>query len=123
MANIGDRRQRRSWRRIRIRKRMSGTGEIPRVCVFKSQKYIYAQAVDDLNGRTLAAVSSGEPAVREKLEASGKHVKSAEQVGQILAERLKEKGVEQIVFDRSGYTYHGRVKAFAEGARKGGLRF
>lgn len=118
-----DRRGLRDWRKLRIKKRMSGTPEVPRVCVFKSQKYIYAQAVDDSTGRTLACASSLETGLRAELKSSGKHVKVAEKVGELLSERLKAKGVEKVVFDRSGYVYHGRIKAVAEGARKGGLKF
>ncbi len=102
---------------------MTGTADIPRVCIFKSSKYIYAQAIDDAVGQTLAAASSQEPSVRESLETSGTHLKAAEQIGGLLAERLKAKGVERVVFDRSGYRYHGRIKAFADGARKNGLQF
>jgi large subunit ribosomal protein L18 len=102
---------------------MSGTAETPRVCIFKSSKYIYAQAIDDAAGTTLAAASSQEPSVRESLKTSGTHIKAAEQIGGLMAERLKAKGVEKIVFDRSGYRFHGRIKAFAEGARKNGLQF
>lgn len=118
-----DRKEKREWRKLRIKKRMSGTPEIPRLCVFKSRKYLYVQAVDDSKGVTLATASSLEAAVKADLKNSGKHLKVAEQVGQLISERLKAKGVETIVFDRSGYLYHGRVKALAEGARKGGLKF
>jgi len=123
MSRFTDRKEKRAWQKIRIRKAVSGTAEVPRVCVFKSTRYIYAQAVDDVAGKTLASASSQEPSVRTSLEKSGTHVKTAEQVGGVLAERLKEKGVEKIVFDRSGYRFHGRVKALAEGARKSGLQF
>ena len=123
MSRFIDRKEKRVWQKIRIRKVVSGTADVPRVCVFKSTKYIYAQAIDDVSGKTLASASSQEPSVRTSLEKSGTHVKTAEQVGGILAERLKEKGVEKIVFDRSGYRYHGRIKALAEGARKNGLQF
>lgn len=118
-----DRKQKRDWRRIRIRKRMDGTAEVPRLCVFKSRKYLYVQAVDDAAGVTLAAASSLEPTVLEGLKTSGKHVSVAEKLGALISERLKAKGVERVVFDRGGYTYHGRVKALAEGARKGGIQF
>ncbi len=118
-----DRKQKRDWRKIRIRKRLSGTATAPRLCVFKSTSYIYVQAVDDAKGVTIAAASSLEPAVKGSLKTSGKHVSVAEKVGELVSERLKAKGIERVVFDRSGYLYHGRVKALAEGARKGGLQF
>ncbi len=118
-----DRKQKRDRRRIRILKKISGTSERPRLVVFKSRKYIYVQAVDDTTGTTLASASSLEPALKASLEQSGKHVEVAEKIGQMVSERLKAKGVEAVVFDRGGYLFHGRVKAVAEGARKGGLQF
>ena len=118
-----DRKQKRDWRRIRTSKRIEGSAEKPRLCVYKSRKYIYVQAVDDLARVTLAAVSSLEPAIKGELRTSGKHVSVAQKLGLLLSERLKAKGVEKAVFDRGGYVYHGRVKALAEGARKGGLKF
>ena len=118
-----DRKEKREWRKLRIKKRMSGTPEVPRLCVFKSRKYIYVQAVDDTQGSTLACASSLEPVLKADTKTSGKHLKVAEKVGELISERLKAKGVQAIVFDRSGYTYHGRIKALAEGARKGGLKF
>jgi len=118
-----DRKQKRDWRKIRIRKHLSGTATAPRLCVYKSTSYIYVQAVDDTKGVTIAAASSLEPAVKGSLKTSGKHVSVAEKVGELVSERLKAKGIERVVFDRSGYLYHGRVKALADGARKGGLQF
>jgi len=118
-----DREQKRDWRKIRIRKRVSGTPALPRLCVFKSHKYIYAQAVDDSTGATLASASSLEPAVKSDLKTSGKTLTVAQKVGELISERLKAKGIDKVIFDRSGYVYHGRVKAVAEGARKGGLQF
>ncbi len=118
-----DRRRKRSRRRIRILKRMTGTPDVPRLVVFKSTRYIYVQAVDDANGKTIAAASSLEPGVKSALKTSGKHLKVAGRIGQLVSERLRSKGIERVVFDRGGYVYHGRVKALAEGARKGGLQF
>lgn len=103
--------------RRRIRAKVSGTAERPRLAVFRSNKYIYAQLIDDAAGHTLAAASSRESDVT----ATG--VEAGKAVGQKLAERAKEAGVETVVFDRGGYRYHGRVQALAEGAREGGLRF
>ncbi len=118
-----DRKQKRERRRIRILKRIAGTAERPRLVVFKSRKFIYVQAVDDVSGTTLAQASSLEPTVRATLTTSGKHTSVAEKIGLIVSERLKAKGIEAVVFDRGGYVYHGRIKAVAEGARKGGLQF
>ena len=118
-----DRKQKRDWRKIRIRKRLSGTATAPRLCVFRSNQYIYVQAVDDTAGVTLATASSLEPIIKSSLKTSGKNISAAEKVGELVSERLKAKGIEKVVFDRGGNLYHGRVKALAEGARKGGLQF
>jgi large subunit ribosomal protein L18 len=108
----------RARRKLRIRKKVSGTTERPRLTVFRSNKQIYAQVVDDSNGSTLAVATSLKI---DKAEANKSQV--AEQVGQAIAEACKGKGITQVVFDRNGYIYHGRVKALADGARKGGLEF
>ncbi len=118
-----DRKQKRDWRRVRIQKRLEGSAEKPRLCVYKSRKYIYVQAVDDVAGVTLAQASSLEPELKGGLKTSGKHVSVAQKLGLLISERLKAKGIEAAVFDRGGYLYHGRVKSLAEGARKGGLKF
>jgi large subunit ribosomal protein L18 len=113
--------ERRSRIRLRIRKKISGTAEIPRLAVFRSNKQIYVQLVDDLKGVTLLSVSS-----REKEIAGNTGIKKTEQaklVGKSLAARCKEKGIGNVVFDRSGYKYHGRVKSLADAAREGGLKF
>lgn len=111
-------REARIKRKKRIRGRLSGTPERPRVSVFRSNKAIYAQIVDDLAGQTLVAARSAE------IEGGGlKKAEAAKKVGELLASRAREKGIERVVFDRSGYLYHGRVKALAEGAREGGLVF
>jgi large subunit ribosomal protein L18 len=111
-------RQRRLKRRRRVRARVNGTAERPRLSVYRSNKGIFAQLVDDTKGQTLAAVNWIEPELR-KLTAS----EQARKAGELLAERAKGAGVESCVFDRAGYQYHGRVKALAEGAREGGLVF
>ena len=108
----------RARRKLRIRKKVSGTTERPRLTVFRSNKQIYAQVVDDSNGSTLAVATSLKI---DKAEANKSQV--AEQVGAAIAEACKGKGITQVVFDRNGYIYHGRVKALADGARKGGLQF
>ena len=107
--------------RKRIRNKLSGTAETPRVAVFRSNKGIYVQVIDDLNRATLLSASS-----REKEVASSKGIKKTEQaklVGKLLASKCREKGIETVVFDRSGYKYHGRVKSLADAAREGGLKF
>lgn len=104
--------------RYRIRKKVKGTAARPRLSVFKSNKDIYCQLIDDNAGVTLVAASS-----REKGVDPGNKTAQSQQVGKILAERAKGKDIENIVFDRSGYVYHGRVKALADGAREGGLKF
>jgi large subunit ribosomal protein L18 len=108
--------QTRLKRRRRVRAKVTGTAERPRISVFRSNRGIHAQLVDDLAGHTLAAVSWTESDLREL-----KPMEQAEQAGKALAERAKAAGVESAVFDRGGYRYHGRVKAFAEGVREGGL--
>ena len=105
-------------RHERLRLRISGSAERPRLSVFRSAKYIYAQVIDDTTGHTLAAASS-----READLAAGTPVEEAHAVGRAIAERAKAAGVETCVFDRGGYRYHGGVRALAEGAREGGLRF
>jgi large subunit ribosomal protein L18 len=106
--------------KFRVRKVVKGTADRPRLSVFRSSKQIYAQLIDDLAGKTLAAASSGEKGI---LDTKGTKTEKAKMVGQLIAERAKEQGVEAVVFDRSGYLYHGRVKALAEAAREGGLKF
>jgi large subunit ribosomal protein L18 len=117
-----DRRQR---IRYRIRKRMRGTSDRPRLSVFRSVSHIYVQVIDDLAGTTLASASSLEPAVKGKLEKDARagNRKGAELVGTTIAARLKEKGITRVVFDRNGFLYHGRVRAVAEAARLAGLEF
>ena len=110
-------------RQMRIRKRLLGTPERPRLTIFRSLKHIQAQLIDDVNGRSLMGISSNAPQLKDQLQTvEGKCDKSRE-VGKALAERAQEAGISQVVFDRAGYLYHGRVKALAEGAREGGLNF
>lgn len=109
-------------RHIRVRKKVNGTPERPRLAVFRSLSHIYAQVIDDVAGRTLAAASDMEPALKSK--ANGKTKSDiAALIGEAVAERAKEKGVTKVVFDRGGYPFHGRIKALAEAARSGGLEF
>jgi large subunit ribosomal protein L18 len=109
----------RARRKLRIRKKVEGTTERPRLTVFRSNKQIYAQVVDDATGKTIASATS---IGREHAGEGGKRATAA-QVGEAVASACKEKGITQVVFDRNGYIYHGRVKALADGARKGGLSF
>lgn len=111
--------------KFRIRKRLEGTAERPRLSVFRSVAHIYVQVIDDHGGRTLAAASTVEPTVKGKMakDATGGNVKGAALVGKTIAERLKEKGITKVVFDRNGFLYHGRVRAVAEAAREAGLEF
>jgi large subunit ribosomal protein L18 len=113
--------ERRSRIRMRIRKKISGTAEIPRIAIFRSNKQIYVQVVDDLNKITLLSASSKEKEVADKTGI--KKIEQAKLVGKLLASKCKEKGIEKVVFDRSGYKYHGRVKSLADAAREGGLKF
>jgi len=113
---------RRAKTKARIRGRLSGTPERPRLTIYKSLKRIYVQAVDDTQGVTVAAASSLEKGLRETL-ASGANIAAAKAVGESIAARLKEKGITAVVFDRNGYVYHGRVKALADSARAAGLQF
>jgi len=109
----------------RIRKRVAGKQERPRLTVFRSVTHMYVQVVDDATGRTIASASTVEPSVKGGLpkKASGGNVEGAKAIGKTIAERLIEKGVKRVVFDRNGFLYHGRVKAVAEAAREAGLEF
>lgn len=113
------RRQGRLRRHRRVRKSLSGAADRPRLAVFRSNRYIYAQVIDDSSGTTLAAASSQEPELRERTLT----VPTASAVGKLLAERAAAAGVERVVFDRGGYAFHGRVKALAQSAREAGLDF
>lgn len=121
MIKVEDRNTRRKRRHRRIRKRLRGTPERPRLVVYRSLAHIYAQIVEDVNRRTLVAASSLDPELRGK--ADGGNVDGARQVGRLLAERALAKGIRQVVFDRGGYLYHGRVAALADAAREAGLSF
>jgi large subunit ribosomal protein L18 len=114
-------RRARMRRHIRVRKKLAGMADRPRLAVFRSSQHIYAQIIDDAAGHTLVAASTLEPAARS--DSSGTKSEQAERIGRLLAERAREKGVSQVVFDRGGFLYHGRVKSLAEGARAGGLQF
>lgn len=109
-------------RKKRIRKNIHGTQERPRLCVFRSDKHIYAQVILDDQGVTLASASTLSPEYREMEKPKGK-VEAAKRIGELIARKAKEKGVSKVVFDRSGYIYHGRVQALADAARQAGLEF
>src|SRR5512144_1641755 len=111
--------------RLRQRKRVVGTAERPRLAVYRSVSHVYAQVIDDLAGRTLASASSTEPAVKAKFDKKtrGANRAGAQAIGKVIAERLLEKGIKHVVFDRGGNLYHGRIRAVAEAAREAGLQF
>ena len=112
----------RKARHKRVRKKVYGTTDRPRLNVFRSLKHIYVQVIDDHSGKTLAAASSADKELKGKV-ASGGNIEAAKSVGLLIAQRATGKGMKSVVFDRGGYLYHGRVKALADGAREGGLEF
>lgn len=122
MINKPDRKDLRNKRRVRVRKKIFGTGERPRLNVFRSLNNIYASLIDDEKGVTLLTVSTLSPDLKGKL-ASGGNKEAAASVGSLIARAALEKGIKKVVFDRAGYLYHGRVKALADAAREGGLEF
>ncbi len=117
-----DRNEVRVIRHARVRKKISGTPQMPRLCVFRSNQYIYAQLIDDSKGLTLAQASSMDAALKEKLAELNK-TQEAKEVGKLVGERALAAGISSVVFDRSGYVYTGRVASLAEGAREAGLKF
>lgn len=119
MIKIIDKKENRIKRHKRVRGKISGTASCPRLNVFRSSKHIYAQLIDDEAGVTLCSAST----LEKGFEGFGGNAEAAKKVGEKLAEKAKEKGIVDVVFDRSGYVYHGRVAALAEGAREGGLNF
>lgn len=118
MAKLRSKKERRQRVHRGIRKTVNGTSVRPRLSVYRSNRHIYAQLIDDLSAQTLVSASS-----READVGGDSPVEASQQVGELLAERARKEGLERVVFDRSGYPYHGRVKALAEGAREGGLQF
>lgn len=113
----------RKRRHVRVRSKVSGTAARPRLNVFRSSAHIYAQLIDDIQGHTLAAASDLEQEVKDRAGEGAKKADRAKAVGEVIAERAKTAGVEAVVFDRGGFLYHGRIKAVADGAREGGLKF
>jgi large subunit ribosomal protein L18 len=112
----------RGRRHARVRKKVHGTAQRPRLAVYRSEHHIYAQVIDDTAGRTLAAASTLDKGLRSEISYGG-NVEAAKRVGQLIGERAKNAGIQQVVFDRGGFKYHGRVAALAEGAREAGLEF
>jgi len=122
MISLIDRDKERKRIHERIREKISGNPDRPRLCVYRSSRYIYAQVIDDTKGKTLVAASTIEKALRGDSKGTG-NIAASKLVGKTIAERAKAKGIETVVFDRGGYLYHGRVKAVAEAARESGLKF
>ena len=122
MISKGDKNKARLKRHLRVRKKIEGTVERPRLNVFRSSKHIYAQVIDDLNGVTLVAASTLDQDLKEQIT-NGGNVDAARKVGELIAKRAKEKGIDSVVFDRGGYLYHGRLSALADAAREAGLDF
>jgi large subunit ribosomal protein L18 len=123
MDKAQEKRLRRKRAHRRVRSSVQGSSHRPRLAVFKSLKFVYAQVIDDLQGVTLVQANSGEPEILKKLEGGSKSKAAARMVGEALGERAKAKGIDAVVFDRGGYIFHGRVKEVAEGARSKGLDF
>jgi large subunit ribosomal protein L18 len=122
MSKMNPRKAMRLKRKNRIRRKMSGSPERPRLSVFRSTKHIYAQLIDDLQGVTLAAAGTLSPEIKDRLSGLKKK-EAAREVGKLLADKAKSKGIEQVVFDRNGFLYHGRVRTLAESCREHGLVF
>lgn len=122
MISKQDRNQVRKKRHLRVRNKLEGTTLRPRLNVFRSSKHIYAQVIDDANGVTVASASSLDPELKDSIS-NGGNVDAAKKVGELVAKRALEKGLSEVVFDRGGYLYHGRIQALADGAREAGLKF
>lgn len=122
MITKGDKNKARHKRHLRVRKKIQGTQERPRLNIFRSSKHMYAQLIDDINGVTIAAASTQDKELKELIE-NGGNIEAAQKVGALVAQRAKAKGLDKVVFDRGGYLYHGRVQALADAAREAGLEF
>lgn len=122
MINKASKNATRKKRHQRVRNKVTGTAEKPRLNVFRSTKHMYAQIIDDMAGKTLAAASTLDADVKAELSSTS-NKEAAKKVGELVAKRAKENGIEEVTFDRGGYIYHGRVQSLAEGAREGGLKF
>lgn len=122
MISKADKNKARLKRHLRVRKKIQGTAERPRLNVFRSSKHMYAQLIDDVKGVTLAAASTLDKDLKDQI-GNGGNVEAARKVGELIAKRAKAQGFEQVVFDRGGYLYHGRIQALADAAREAGLEF
>jgi len=122
MIKLIDKNKIRVRKHVRVRKKVTGTAERPRLSVFRSSRHIYAQIIDDVSGTTLVAASTLDEAIKGKLEYTG-NKNAAHEVGKLVGAKAIEKGIKKVVFDRGGYLYHGRVKELADGAREAGLEF
>jgi len=118
-----NRKEARARRHVRLRKELSGTSERPRLSVFKSLHHIYAQIIDDVQGKTLLSASTLDPEIRKEVKGYGGNIESAKIIGKIIAQRAQVQGIKQVVFDRGGHIYQGRIAALAEAARENGLEF
>ena len=118
-----DKKEARLRRKKRVRKKIKGTPDRPRLNVFKSSKHIYAQIIDDIGGKTLVSVSSLSPYIRKLINNNGGNINGARVVGGHIAKKALDKGIKRVIFDRNGFLYHGRIKALADAAREGGLEF
>ncbi|WP_308636574.1 50S ribosomal protein L18 [Paenibacillus silvisoli] len=122
MITKGDKNKARLKRHLRVRKKINGTTQRPRLSVFRSSKHIYAQLIDDVQGVTVASASTLDKEIAEQIS-NGGNIEAAKKIGEVIAVRAKAKGVDQVVFDRGGYLYHGRIQALADAAREAGLEF
>lgn len=122
MITKGDKNKARLKRHLRVRKKINGTTERPRLNIFRSAKHMYAQIIDDINGVTIASASTQDKELKSDLT-NGGNVEAARKVGELVAKRAKAKGIDKVVFDRGGYLYHGRIQALADAAREAGLQF
>jgi len=123
MKKDRERAQKRERRHLRLRQRLVGSAERPRLSVFRSNKYLYAQVIDDGQGKTLAAASTLQKPIAGQLGGKCGNIAAAKLLGKTIADRAKEKGIKKVCFDRGGYIYHGRIKALADAAREAGLEF
>lgn len=123
MITKGDKNKARLKRHLRVRKKIEGTPERPRLNVFRSSKHMYAQIIDDTKGVTLVSASTLDKELKDQIGGNGGNIEAARKVGEAIANRAKKNGINQVVFDRSGYIYHGRVQAIADAAREAGLEF
>lgn len=122
MITKSDKNKARLKRHLRVRKKIQGTTERPRLNIFRSSKHVYAQLIDDVKGVTIASASTQDKELKEGIS-NGGNIEAATKVGALIAERAKKAGIEKVIFDRGGYLYHGRVKALADAAREAGLEF